>query len=99
MDRQRRGGWVYIMADRYRGTLYVGVTADLAARIHQHRRGEGSDFCKKYGLNRLVWAERGNTIDDCIVHEKRLKKWRRAWKIDLVEKNNPDWVDLFETLA
>jgi putative endonuclease len=59
MERERRGGWVYMMADRYRGTLYVGVTSDLARRISQHRDGTGSDFCARYGLRRLVWAERG----------------------------------------
>ena len=57
MDRERHGGWVYIMADRYRGAMYVGMTSDLAARIYQHRNGSGSDFCKRYGLYRLVWAE------------------------------------------
>ena len=93
-----RGGWVYIMADRYRGTLYVGVTADLAARIFQHRTGDGSAFCRRYGVDRLVWAERGDAIEDCIAHEKRLKKWQRAWKIELIERSNPDWVDLFDTL-
>ncbi len=77
MDRETRGGWVYIMADRYRGTMYVGVTADLAARISQHRSGEGSDFCARYNLHRLVWAERGDAIEDCIAHEKRIKRWRR----------------------
>ena len=93
-----KGGWVYIMADRYRGTLYVGVTSNLAARIHQHRTGEGSDFCRRYGLHRIVWAERGDTIEECIEHEKRLKKWQRAWKIALIEEGNPDWADLFDTL-
>jgi putative endonuclease len=93
-----KGGWVYIMADRYRGTIYVGVTADLNARIFQHRGGEGSDFCKRYGLTRLVWAERGDDIHLCIAHEKRMKRWRRDWKIALIEKANPDWRDLFDTL-
>ena len=77
------------MADRYRGTLYVGVTADLATRIFQHCAGAGSDFCRRYGLHRLVLAERGDTILECIAHEKRLKKWRREWKIALVEKAIP----------
>ena len=93
-----KGGWVYIMSDRYRGTLYVGVTANLAARIYQHRGGEGSDFCRRYGLHRLVWAEASDTIEACIAHEKRFKKWRREWKIALVEKGNPEWLDLFGTL-
>lgn len=76
MDRER-AGWVYIMADRYRGTIYVGVTASLIARVAQHRAGEGSEFCAKYGLTRLVWAERSGSILACIEHEKRLKRWRR----------------------
>ncbi len=61
-----KGGWVYIMADRYRGTIYIGVTADLAARIHQHRTGEGSDFVNRYGLNRLVYAAHHERIEDAI---------------------------------
>jgi len=87
------------MADRYRGTMYVGVTSDLSARIFQHREGDGSDFCKRYGLNQLVWAERGDSIEDCIAHEKRIKRWRREWKFALIERANPDWADLFEHLA
>ncbi|MCW1431823.1 GIY-YIG nuclease family protein [Novosphingobium sp. JCM 18896] len=98
MDRERRGGWVYIMADRYRGTIYVGVTADLPQRIFAHRDGSGSDFCARYGLRRLVWAERGETIEDCIAHEKRLKRWRRSWKFALIERGNPDWNDLYDFL-
>jgi putative endonuclease len=93
-----KGGWVYIMADRYRGTMYVGVTAHLAARVIQHRTGEGSDFCRRCGLTRLVWAEQGDDIEDCIAHEKRLKRWRRGWKFALIEKGNPDWLDLFDSL-
>ena len=63
MDGERIGGWVYIMANRYRGTMYVGVTANLPARIVQHRQGTGSDFCTRYGLHRLVWAERDASIE------------------------------------
>ena len=99
MTRERQGGWVYIMTDRYRGTMYVGVTSDLAARIHQHRSGDGSDFCARYGLVRLVWAERGDAIVDCIAHEKRLKRWRREWKFELIERGNPEWNDLFDQLV
>lgn len=98
MDREARGGWIYIMADRYRGALYVGVTGELAARIAQHRDGTGSDYCARRGLHRLVWAEHSEPIDLCIAHEKRLKRWHRVWKIELVEKSNPDWDDLFDTL-
>ena len=99
MDRERNGGWVYIMADRYRGAMYVGVTSDLATRIQQHKSGGGSDFCVRYGLGRLVWAEYGDAITACIAHEKRLKRWRREWKFELIERGNPDWADLFEQLT
>ena len=84
------------MADRYRGTMYVGVTANLSQRIFQHKQGTGSDFCARYKLNRLVWAERGESIEACIAHEKRVKHWRREWKFALIERANPDWIDLFD---
>lgn len=99
MDRESLGGWVYIMTNRYRGTMYVGVTANLPQRIFQHRAGKGSDFCAERGLRRLVWAERGATILDCIAHEKRLKRWHREWKFELIEKANPDWDDLYDLLV
>ena len=99
MNRERHGGWVYIMANRYRGIIYVGVTSDLAARITQHRNGEGSEFCARYHLTRLVWAEFAQTTDEAIAHEKRLKRWRRVWKFDLIERDNPDWRDIFDDLA
>lgn len=86
------------MADRYRGTMYVGVTADLATRIDQHRTGDGSDFCRRYGLRSLVWAEFSPNILDCIAHEKRMKRWRREWKFSLIETSNPDWEDLSGTM-
>jgi putative endonuclease len=98
MKGENKGGWVYIMADRYRGTMYVGVTSDLAARVNQHRNGTGADFCRRYGLDRLVWAERGDDIQNCIAHEKRIKRWRRSWKFDLIEKMNPGWNDLFDAI-
>ena len=93
------GGWVYIMADRYRGTMYVGITSDLPTRVQQHRNDDGSDFCRRYGLNRLVWADYALSITDAIAHEKRVKRWRREWKFALIESANPEWCDLFETLA
>ena len=95
MNRETCGGWVYIMADRYRGTIYIGVTSNLAARINQHRKGEGSEFVKRYGLKRLVYAERHDRIIDAIKREKAVKKWRREWKIRLIEEQNPDWLDRF----
>ncbi|WP_299191928.1 GIY-YIG nuclease family protein [uncultured Erythrobacter sp.] len=98
MDREKHGGWTYIMADRYRGTIYVGVTSDLSARVSRHRSGKGSDFCARYELKRLVWAESFASIEEAITFEKRLKRWRRDWKLDLIEKANPDWADLYDHL-
>jgi len=92
------GGWTYIMTNRARGVLYIGVTSDLAARVVQHRNGEGSDFCRRYRLTRLVVAERHAQIEDAIVREKLLKTWQRGWKIELVEKSNPLWRDLFDDI-
>ena len=93
-----RGGWIYIMADRYRGTLYIGVASNLAARVWAHREGRGSGFCARYGLRRLVHAEQAPTIYEAIAREKPMKKWSRAWKIKLIEQANADWDDLFETI-
>ena len=93
-----RGGWVYIMSNRYRGTLYIGVTSHIAGRSFQHRDKTGSDFCRRYHLTRLVYADFAETIADAIAREKAVKKWRRAWEIELIEAANPNWLDLFETL-
>ncbi len=89
---------VYILTDRKDGTLYTGVTNNLAARITQHRNGTGSAFVWKYGLFRLVWTEPFPTAMEAIANEKRLKRWRRKWKVQLIEKANPDWRDLYEEL-
>ena len=93
-----KGGYVYIMTNAPSGTLYVGVTSDLAARVVQHRSGSGADFCRRYGLVRLVYVERHERIDDAIAREKALKAWKRAWKLDLIAKANPNWDDLFATI-
>ena len=92
------GGWVCIMADRYRGTLYAGVTSDIAARAWAHREGRGSSFCARYGLTRLVYVEQAPTIAEAIAREKAIKKWNRSWKIELIERANPEWDDLFEAI-
>ncbi|MDB5669147.1 MAG: excinuclease subunit [Alphaproteobacteria bacterium] len=84
------------MADRYRGTMYTGVTADIARRAFQHSSGSGSRFVRKYALLRLVYAEPYERIDEAIAREKAIKKWRRQWKTELVEAANPNWLDLFE---
>jgi putative endonuclease len=89
------GGYVYILTNRKHGTLYTGVSADIAARMMQHRDGTGSKFCKKYGIDRLVYVERHDEIYEAITREKAIKKWHRAWKVALIERDNPDWRDLF----
>ncbi|MEL7190061.1 MAG: GIY-YIG nuclease family protein [Pseudomonadota bacterium] len=93
-----KGGWLYIMANRYRGTMYIGVTASLPHRAMQHREAQGSGFAAKYGCAMLVYAERYNTIEEAILREKRMKKWNREWKIELIEKQNPEWEDRFDEL-
>ena len=90
--------WVYIMSNRKDGVLYIGVTADLARRIVQHREGKGSAFCRRYGLTRLVYAEEHDSIEDAIAREKAMKAWKRAWKIELIEGVNPGWDDLFDVV-
>jgi putative endonuclease len=95
-----KGGWVYILANRRNGALYTGVTADIAARMVQHRDGTGSAFCREHGISRLVHLEPYDSIEDAIAREKAVKKWRRAWKIELIERANPDWRDRwFEILS
>jgi len=93
------GGWVYIMTNRCDGVLYTGVTSDLSLRIEQHRTGRGSAFCRRYGLKRLVYAEKHDDIAAAIAREKALKAWKRAWKIELIEQINPEWNDLSERLT
>ena len=85
---------VYIMASRKHGTLYIGVTSDLQNRVAQHRAGEIEGFTKRYGVKRLVRFEVHDNIVDAIQREKSLKKYRREWKINLIEGDNPDWDDL-----
>ena len=85
-----KGGWVYILASDRNGTLYTGVPADLAARMMQHREGAGSAFAAKYKVFRLVHAEHFERIDEAIAREKAIKKWRRAWKLELIERANPE---------
>ena len=91
-------GYVYILASRRNGTLYTGVTSNLAERIWQHRQGEIEGFTKQYHVHRLVYFEEHVDIRDALRREKQIKKWRRAWKIRLIERENPRWVDLFDKL-
>ena len=86
--------WVYIMASGPRGVLYTGVTNDLSRRTWEHREGYGSQFVQRYGVVRLAWAEAYDDVNEAIAAEKRVKRWRRAWKIELIERSNPGWDDL-----
>jgi len=86
--------FVYILASRLHGTLYIGVTNDLRARIEQHRLGLGSEFVKRYRVHRLVYVEPYENAEDAIAREKQLKKWNRDWKIRLIEEDNLEWNDL-----
>ncbi len=90
--------YVYILASRQHGTLYTGVTNDLARRVHEHREETGSVFTRRYGVTRLVYYEIFESPDIAITREKRLKRWPRAWKIQAIEKLNPNWSDLYEDL-
>jgi putative endonuclease len=90
---------VYILASRRNGTLYIGVTSDLAPRIWQHRSNAVAGFVRDYEVHRLVFVEFHNTMEAAILREKRLKKWRRAWKLELIKRHNPQWRDLYDELA
>lgn len=87
------------MTNKREGVLYIGVTADLPARILQHRQGRGSVFCRRSGLDRLVYAEPHSDIAAAIAREKAMKAWKRAWKIALIEEGNPQWCDLFKHIV
>jgi putative endonuclease len=91
--------WVYILASAIGGTLYVGVTNDLVRRGHEHRKGAVAGFTKKYGVHRLVYFEPHTEIEAAIRREKRFKRWNRAWKVRLIEENNPNWDDLYPTIS
>jgi putative endonuclease len=90
---------VYLLASRRNGTLYVGVTSNVVARVHQHRVGAVRGFTRQYGVKLLVWFEQHPTMESAIIREKRIKKWNRAWKLELIESVNPDWRDLAEDFA
>jgi len=89
---------VYIMTNRPRGVLYTGITSDLPGRVQQHRMGVREGFTKKYNCKRLVWFETYSDVELAIRHEKRVKRWRRIWKIETIEKKNPQWFDLWSSV-
>ncbi len=93
--KQKMTYFVYILASSRNGTLYIGVTSNLEKRMHQHRNGTFDGFSKMYGCARLVHYETTSDVAEALLREKRLKKWNRAWKLRLIEEQNPNWTDLF----
>jgi putative endonuclease len=91
--------YVYILASKKNGVLYVGVTNDLLRRVWEHKEHTTKGFTSKYFIEKLVYFEETQSIESAIKREKQLKKWNRAWKVSLIEKENPNWLDLYETLS
>jgi len=90
---------VYLLASQRNGTLYVGVTSDLIKRVWQHRTHAVDGFTKKYNVNLLMWFEQHETMESAIAREKAIKKWNRPWKLALIEKTNPNWIDLWPVIT
>jgi putative endonuclease len=98
MNMETMNCFVYLMASRKSGTLYVGVTSNLVQRVYQHKNGLVEGFTGRYDVHSLVWFESTPSIEAAIHREKQIKNWKRLWKIALIEKANPDWLDLYETI-
>jgi putative endonuclease len=94
-----RQACVYILANKPNGTLYVGVTNDVVRRVWEHKSDAVDGFTKQYSIHRLVYAEFHETMPLAIVREKQVKKWRRKWKIEMIERDNPEWRDLYEEMV
>lgn len=90
--------YVYILASKRNGTLYIGVTADLKKRVYEHKNDLAEGFTKKYQVHMLVYYEMTNDVESAIRREKQLKNWKRKWKLELIEKSNPVWLDLYDDL-
>ena len=91
--------YVYVLANKPRGTLYVGVTSNLIQRVWHHKGKQVEGFTKRYGVKFLVWYEQHENVEQAILREKQIKKWERLWKIELIESGNPEWNDLYETIV
>ncbi len=91
--------YVYLLASQPRGTLYAGMTDDLVRRVGEHKTRAVPGFTAKYGVDRLVWFESHETRESAWQREKRIKEWKRAWKIELIESTNPHWIDLYQSLS
>jgi putative endonuclease len=90
--------FVYLLASRVNGTLYVGVTNDLVRRVHEHRTDAVPGFTSHYGIHRLVWFDSTPSVEAAIHREKQMKNWKREWKIALIERENPQWLDLYDSI-
>ncbi|MFC2000515.1 GIY-YIG nuclease family protein [Chloroflexota bacterium] len=90
--------YVYILSSKRNGTLYIGVTSDLVKRVYDHRNDLLDGFTRKYRIHRLVYYEKTNDIQEAIAREKQIKRWKRAWKVELIERDNPEWIDLYPEL-
>ena len=91
--------YVYLLASKKHGTLYLGVTNDIVRRVYEHRRKVVKGFTSRYGVDKLVWFEIYDDVEMAIAREKELKKWRRDWKIRLIEEQNPEWDDLYDRIS
>ena len=91
--------YVYILSSKRNGTLYTGVTSDIIKRVYEHKQNVVEGFTKKYNIHMLVWYEIHDSSESAINREKQIKKWKRAWKLKLIEKDNPKWVDLYESIC
>ncbi len=90
--------YVYILSSKRNGTLYTGVTSDIVKRVYEHKNGLVEGFTKKYNIHNLIWYEAHESAESAINREKQIKKWKRAWKLKLIEKENPKWIDLYESI-
>lgn len=92
-------GYVYLLTNKPHGVIYTGVTSNLIQRVYQHRKGMVEGFTKRYNLKMLVYFEKHDLVADAILREKRIKEWKRAWKVQLIEERNPEWRDLYPEIA
>jgi len=95
----RKQPCVYILASKPNGTLYTGVSSDLVKRVYEHKNGLANGFTEKYNVHRLVYFELHEHMNAAITREKQIKKWNRAWKLELIEKSNPQWKDLYDDIV
>ena len=98
-NHRARDGYVYLLASKKHGTLYPGVTNDIVRRGYEHRTKAAGGFTARYGVDKLVWFEICDDVSTAIAREKEIKKWRRDWKVRLIEEQNPEWVDLYPGIS